>query len=172
MKKYEIDFQLASTHIHRQNTSGQAIITYKNHFIYGFSMTDQNPIRKCYRIHSQGAITLNLLRNSRVNPALSAYAYLFFPYDFNISPMEPHITRVVVYDKPVNRISCGRHVTLGWYIGPCLDHYRCMHCYMPATVILRITDTLRYIPKVFDFPKNNRIRLFTAGYWRHNCNYK
>ena len=154
MKKYDMDFQLAPPHMHRRSEAEWAIITYKNHFIYGFSTTDPNlPISKWDRLLSQCAITLNLLRNSRVNPALSAYAYLFFPYDFNISPMEPHITRVVVHDKPVNRISCGRHVTLGWYIGPCLDHYRCMHCYMPATVILRITDTLRYIPKVFSFPK-------------------
>ena len=98
-------------------------------------------------------ITLNLLRNSRVNPALSAYAYLFGPYDFNKSPMAPPGTRVIVHDKHGNCTSWGHHGTKGWYIGPSLDDYRCMHCYMPATGIVQITDILQYIPKAFAFPK-------------------
>ena len=88
-------------------------------------------------------ITLNLLQNAMVNPALSAYAYLFGPYYFNKSPMAPPITRVIVYDKPVNRTSWGRYGTPGWYIGPSLDHYIFMQCYMPATGIVRITYTLQ-----------------------------
>ena len=40
MKKYEIYFQLAPLHMHRQNSAGRSIRTYKNHFISGFSTTD------------------------------------------------------------------------------------------------------------------------------------
>ena len=68
-------------------------------------------------------ITLNLLRISRFNPALSAYAYLFGQYDFNKSPMAPPGTRVIVHEKPVNRTSWSNHVKKGWYIGPSLYHY-------------------------------------------------
>ena len=42
MKNYEIDFQLYSPHMHRQNTVERAIITYKNHFMSIFSMIDSD----------------------------------------------------------------------------------------------------------------------------------
>ena len=88
-----------------------------------------------------------------MNPYLSSYAYLFGPYDFNKSPMAPPGTRVIVHNKPGNQRSWFHHGTTGWYIGPSLDHYRCMQCYIPSTGIVIITDTLQYIPKAFALPK-------------------
>ena len=67
--------------------------------------------------------------------------------------MAPPGTRVIVHDKPGNRISWGHHGTPVWYIGPSLDQYICMQYYMPTTGIVRITDTLQCIPKAFAFPK-------------------
>ena len=154
MKNYEIDFQLSPPHMHRWNEAEQAIITFKNHFISGLSTTDtDNPIREWDRLPSQCVITLYLLRNSRVNSALSAYAYLFGPYDFNKYPMAPPGTPMIVNDKPGNWTPWGYHGTPGWYISPSLDHYRCMQFYIPATGMVRITDTLQYILKAFAYPK-------------------
>ena len=67
--------------------------------------------------------------------------------------MSPLGTCVIVYDNPCNLTSWGHHGTTGWYIVPSLDHYRCMQCYIPATAIVRITDTLQYIPKSLALPK-------------------
>ena len=164
MKKYGIDFQLAPPYMHRQNAAERAIRSYKNHFISVLSTTDPySPIREWDRLISQWVITLNLLRNSRVSPALSAYAYLFGPYDFNKSPMAPPGNRVIVHDKPVNRKSWGHHGTPGWYIGPSIDQYVFMQCYMPATGIAIITDTLQYIAKTFAFPTTT-----TRDYLQHS----
>ena len=63
------------------------------------------------------------------------------------------VTRVIVHDKPGNCTPWGHHGTPGWYIGPSLDQYTLMQCYMPATGILHITYTLQYITKAFAFPK-------------------
>ena len=63
--------------------------------------------------------------------------------------MAPPGTRVVVHDKPVQRASWAHHGTPAWYIGPSLDHYRTMKCYMPATGSVRYTDTLKFIPATF-----------------------
>ena len=60
---------------------------------------------------------------------------------------------MIVHEKTDNRTSWGYHVTLGWYIGPSLENYRCMQCYMPATSIVRITYTLRCILKGISFQK-------------------
>ena len=61
-------------------------------------------------------------------------------------------TRVIVHNKPGNSTSWGHHVTPVRYIGPSPDHYICMQCHMPETVIVGINDTLQYIPKAFSFP--------------------
>ena len=64
--------------------------------------------------------------------------------------MAPPGTRVILNEKTGNHTPWGHHGTPGWYIGTKLDHYRCMQCYMPVIGIVRITDTLQYIPKEFD----------------------
>ena len=108
--------------MHRRNVVEQVIKNYKNHFIYELSTTDPDlPISEWDRLLYQCKITLNILRNFRVNPALSAYAYLFGPYDFNKSPMAPPGTRVIVHEKHGNRTSWGNHGTPGWYISQSLD---------------------------------------------------
>ena len=84
MTKHKIRFQLAPPHIHRRNAEDRAIRTFKNHFVASFSTTDPNlPVSKWYRLLDQATINLNLLRQSRVNPKLSTYAYLFGNCDFN-----------------------------------------------------------------------------------------
>ena len=91
--------------MHIKNVTEQAVRTCKNHFISGFLTTDPDfTISKRDRLLSQCSITLNPLRNSRVNPDLAAYAYLFGPYDFKKSHMVPPGTHVIVHDKPVNHI--------------------------------------------------------------------
>ena len=49
-------------------------------------------------------------------------------------------------------MSWSHHGTPVWYIDPSLYHYRCIHCYMPTTGIVCISDTLQYTPKAFAFP--------------------
>ena len=154
MTKHKISFQLAPPHIHRRNAAERAIRTFKNHFVASFSTTDPSfPVSKLDRLLDQATITLNLLRQSRVNPKLSTYAYLFGNYDFNRCPMGPPGTRVVVHDKPNQRASWEHHGTPDWYIGPSLEHYCTMKCYMPATGSVRYTDTLQLVPATFKFPE-------------------
>ena len=51
------------------------------------------------RLLPQAEITLNLLQTSRVNPALSSYAYVFGNYDFNKTPLAPPGTKVLIHKK-------------------------------------------------------------------------
>ena len=61
------------------------------------------PLREWDRLIPQAIITLNLCRNARVNPRISAYAYVFGPFDFNKTPLAPPGTKVVVHAKPTDR---------------------------------------------------------------------
>jgi hypothetical protein len=126
LNQHDIQFQLAPPHIHRRNAAKRAIQTFKNHFIDGLCSVDPNfPLRLWDRLLPQATITLNLMRHSRLNPAVSAYAQLYGHYDFNQAPMTPPRTRVIAHEKPNQRASWDPHGVNGWYLGPAPDHYRC-----------------------------------------------
>ena len=98
-------------YIHRLNVADQSIRNCKNHFISGISTTNTDfPISP---VSPKFLITLNLLRNYRVKPTLSTYAYLFGLNDFNKSPMAPPGTCMIVHNKPVNIISWENHGKIG-----------------------------------------------------------
>ena len=98
---------------------------------------------------------MNLLRNSRVNPKLSAHAYLFGNFDFNKSPLLPPGTKIIVHAKPGKRTSWAFHGEQGWYISPGIHHYRCIKVYIPKTHKERIADTIQIIPKNIHIPQAN-----------------
>ena len=50
-------------------------------------------------------MTLNMLRSSRINPKLSAYALLFGELDYNKTPLVPPGTKVLAHKKPDDRAS-------------------------------------------------------------------
>ena len=90
-------------------------------------------MRESDRLLPQTEIRLNLLRSARVNPKLSAYVYLFGQFDYNKTPLVPPGTRVVAHTKVSKRASCQLNGEQGWYIGPSLDHYRCIKVCFPKT---------------------------------------
>jgi hypothetical protein len=47
----------------------------------------------------QSTLSHNLLRASRINPQLSAYAQLFGNFDYNRTPLAPSGTKVVDHEK-------------------------------------------------------------------------
>ena len=69
---------------HRANASERAIRTAKNHIIAGLATCPQDfPLTIWDRLLKQAELTLNLMRGSRINPKLSAWAQINGPYDFN-----------------------------------------------------------------------------------------
>ena len=65
-------------------------------------------------------ITLNLLHNSRANPTLSVYAYIFGLYDFNKSYMEPPVTRMIVQ---TNLATLHHGVIMAQRVGILIHHF-------------------------------------------------
>ena len=90
LHKKEIKYQLVPPHIHKANAAERVIQTFKDHFLAGLASCNQKfPLREWDRLLPQAVITLNLLRNTRMNLELSTYAYLFRTYDFNQYPLSP-----------------------------------------------------------------------------------
>ena len=70
-EKENIAYQLVLPHMHRRNAAGKPIKTWKEHFIAGLSSVyPKFPLLEWNRLIFQGMLTLNFLRNSRVNPKL------------------------------------------------------------------------------------------------------
>jgi len=104
LNKNEVDFQIVPPDQHRCNAAECAIRTFKNNLLTSLeTCVPSLPIKEWDRILDQCGLTLNLLRNSQVNPNLSAWAYLFDNYNFNKVPLVTPDTKVLVHNKPSNR---------------------------------------------------------------------
>ena len=153
-KKHNTSFQLVPPNSHRQNLAERAIQTWKNHFKAGLASTDPKfPLTEWDRLIPQANITLNLLRTSRTNPALSAYASIYGNFNFAATPLAPPGTKVIVHVDPSVRGSWELNGEQGWYVGPALNHYRCVTCYFPRTRTTRICETVTFIPHEIPFPE-------------------
>lgn len=148
-----IDYQLTPTSQHRRNAAERAIRTWKNHFIAGLATLNPSfPLAQWDLLIPQTNITLNLLRPSRLNPKLSAYAQLFGNFDFNRTPLAPPGCAVIAFNDPTIRTTFGAHGTKGYYVGPALEHYRCYKVWIPSSRRIRIIDTIEFFPHDFAMP--------------------
>lgn len=159
-----INFQLVPPHVHRRNAAERAIRTFKNHFIAGLCSVDKDfPMHLWDQLLPQAELTLNNLRASRLNPAVSAWTQLYGPYDFNRTPMGPPGIRVVAHVKPDTRTSWAPHGLDGWYLGPALEHYRCYRIWINATRSTRICDTVAWLPTKVPMPTASSVDYILTG---------
>lgn len=153
-KTAKVSFQLATAHQHRVNAAERAIQTFKDHFKTCLTIVDPTlPLNQWDRLIDQTILTLNLLRSSRMNPKLSAYAQLFGQFDYNKSPIAPPGTKIVAHVKPSVHGTWDLNGEKGWYIGPSLNHYRNVHCYFPKKRTTRHVDTVEFFPHSIPFPE-------------------
>jgi hypothetical protein len=154
LKKYGVEYQLVPPHVHRRNAAERAIQTFKNHFLAFLATCDPDfPVSEWDRLLFQAELTLNLLRSSRVNPKLSAYAYLNGNFDFNKTPLAPPGTKVLVHLKPDQRASWAYHGEEGWYVGPSMEHYRLTLNLLRSSRVNPKLSAYAYLNGNFDFNK-------------------
>jgi hypothetical protein len=102
---------------HRVNAAERAIQTFKNHFIAGLATVDKNfPLQLWDELIPQCQDTLNMLRTSRVNKHLSAYAVLEGPFNFDKTPIAPPGTKAIIYNDPKTRTSWEPHGDDAFYV--------------------------------------------------------
>jgi hypothetical protein len=157
-------FQLVPPGVHRANAAERSIRTFKNHFNAGLCSTDPDfPVHLWDRLLDQAVLTLNLMRGSRINPKLSAWAQVHGQYDSNKNPIAPPGTRVLVHVKPTQRSTWSPHAEAGWYIGPTWEHYRCYRVWMTETARERTPDTVTWFPQHVKMPIASSVDLIVAA---------
>jgi hypothetical protein len=154
MRPNKVDYQLAPPHCHCGNSAERAIPTWKNHFLAGLASTDKKfPIHLWDSLIPQAVTTLNLLRQSRLDPCLSADAQLNGIYDYNRTPMAPLGTKVIIHEKLSQCGTWAPHSIRGWYLGPATEHYQCYRVYTTNTASKRISSTLEFFPEQRPMPR-------------------
>ena len=152
-KQENVQYQLVPPNLHRNNAAEKAIGTFKDHFVTIMCSVDPRfPMHLWCRLVRQAVTTLNLLRQSRINPRLSAEAQLNGAFDYNTTPLAPPGTQVVVYENPENRRTWSPHGVDGWYLGSAPEHYRCHTVYVTKTRMERIARTVEFFPHDIDMP--------------------
>ena len=164
MTSERVDYQLVPPHIHRRNAAERAIRTFKNHFIAILCSLDQQfPLNLWDKLLPQALITLNLLRGSRINPNLSAWAQVHGAFDYNRTPLAPPGTRLLVHEKPAVRGTWAPHAVDGWYLGPAMKHYRCYRVWIWETAAERIAETVVWMPSKVKMPTASSTDAATAA---------
>jgi hypothetical protein len=147
MRQNDVSFQLVPPRQHRRNAAKHTIATWKDHFIATLTTTDPAlTLHLWCRLMDEASTTLNLLRQARINPRLSAEVQPNRAFDYNKTPFAPPGTRVVVHEIPENRRTWDIHGVDGWYIGRAPKHYRCHRVYVSKTASKRIANTAELFP--------------------------
>jgi hypothetical protein len=120
--KENCDLQLVPPDTHRRNLAERAIQTFKSHFIAILAGVDPSfPMSLWDRLIPQAVTTLNLLRQSRKNPSISAYQHVNGTFDYNKTPLGPLGCAVEMHESSNRRKSWDPRSLSGWYIGTSME---------------------------------------------------
>ena len=105
----------------------------------------------------EAVITLNLLRPARLNPNLSAYAYLFGMFNYAATPLAPPGIKCQIHEKLNQRKSWAHHSVDGFYLGPAMQHYCCFKVFVTKTNAQRISDAVEFFPTTIHIPETSTL---------------
>jgi hypothetical protein len=147
IRSNKMEILLVPLHNHHLNAAKCAISTFMEHFVAALITANMLcPLQLWDKFLPQVELMLNLLCFSCCNPLISANHELYGPFDFNKMPLALLGMKALVYDDPTTQTSWAPHATDGFYVGPMIDHYQCLHFYIPSTRRFRFSETWRLYP--------------------------
>ena len=165
IKKKRLKYQVVTANDHRTNPAERAMRTFKEHFTAILNGTDKGfPAGLWDELLEQTEITLNLLRQSRINPKLSSYAQVFGTFDFNTTPLAPLGIRGILYvDKDNRPTTFSDHGLIGWYVGPCMHKYRNYRLWTDSTHTVREHNSIALLPGKIGIPNQTETDRLSAA---------
>jgi hypothetical protein len=138
---------------HCRNLAELAIQTFKSHFIAILAGLDPSfPITLWDILLLQAILTLNFLRQAKVDPSVSAYQFMHGEFDYNKMPLAPLGCAVQMHESPNRQKTWNVHSLNGWYPGTSDKHYWCYTIYCTKTRSERISDTVFFQDKYLTQP--------------------
>ena len=100
-KSNKMKYQLVPSNDHRRNVAEKAIQTFKAHFVTVMCGTATSfPMKLWCKVLRPDGDQLNLLRRSRMVPAVSAFSHLYGQHNYDANPWAPLGTEVELYVTP------------------------------------------------------------------------
>jgi hypothetical protein len=143
---WNANYQLIPPDIHRRNLcrtchsnlqSSLPLHSHRHHQSFPNYLWD--------KLMPQTELTINLLRQSLIAPAMSAWEYYNnAPFNFDATPISPCGCPVIIHNKPNKRASWAFGGCGGFNIGPALSHYNCFQVVDANTKALVISNTVEF----------------------------
>ena len=155
-EKWNSTFQLLHPNMHRRNIDELMIQTFNAHFLYilaRVSITSPNFLRE--KLLPKTELTLNLLHQSNIAPSQSAWEHFNGPFNFDVTPLAPLGSPIIIHTKPGTCIPWDFRSRKGFTIGPELEHYRCFQVVDATTKSIIISDTIEVTQEYLTQPEVN-----------------
>jgi hypothetical protein len=138
-----IQFELVPPGNHRRNQAEHVIQTFKAHFITILAgVHDKFPLSLWCHLLKPMELTLNLLRQSKVAPKISAFAHIHGHTDYTKKPFAPLGCAIKAHVKPEDRRTWDTRSDARFSIGTSMQHHCCFRVYITKTRATRISDTV------------------------------
>ena len=69
-------------------------------------------------------------------------AQIFRTLDYNATLIAPCGTKIIAHERPTERGTWIKHVVVGWFIGPTLEHLKFYKVFVTETISERIYDVV------------------------------
>ena len=148
LSQQNITVQLVPPANHRTLPAEKAIRTFKNHLNGCLNTTSTLfPLKMVKFLLPHMLKTLNMLRQCKSNPGISAYEGLTGkPYDYNAHPFYPPGCRAIVLDDKDIRGSFANHGREYFWVNSADKHYRCGEFINSGSTVPRISDSAKFLP--------------------------
>jgi hypothetical protein len=143
IRQQQIQFELVPPGNHRRNQAERAIQTFKAYFIAILAgVQDKFPLSLWCHLLEPTELTLNLLRQSKEAPKISAFAHVRGHHDYMKKPFAPLRCAIKAHVKPEDRRTWDTRSDAGFSLGTSMQHHRCFCMYITKTRATRISDTV------------------------------
>ena len=130
-------------HIHIRNADEGAIRTFKAHFLSILAGIAKNPPKNLWDLLiPQTELTLNLLRQSTLNPKIYVWECFQGPFDYNATTIGTLVSQVMIHRKTSTRKSWEFRGKEVWSIVVDLDHYQFQSIIPQNTKAEKISNTV------------------------------
>jgi hypothetical protein len=143
IRQQQIQFELVPPGNHRRNQAERTIQTFKAHFISILAgVDDKFPLSLWCHLLEPTELTLNLLRQSKVAPKISAFAHVHGPHDYMKKPFTPLGCAIQAHIKLEDRRTWDTQLDAGFSLGTSMQHHQCFWVYITKTRATRISNTV------------------------------
>ena len=139
-------YQLTPKVKHSRNSSKNQFKPGKITFYRTASTHPYFPLSQWCKKFEQSNINLSLLRPSRINPKLSAYAQVFGALVYQNKSFPPSGMKLMAHVLPINCCLFEPHTMKVFSVGIEIEHYRCFKIFIPSNIGVHIYDTIRWFP--------------------------